>query len=144
MLNRTAIMKAAWAEYRRAARSLVRFCRETFARILRARWFATRLLAGRAGIMAAAWTRYREIAAQMEVARFDLRLFGRVLRMAWINARAAQERADSDRHAARPKALAARPLAALEEALDAVKYLPAHMSAARVSASIRARFAAHV
>ncbi|GGE24692.1 hypothetical protein GCM10011390_50170 [Aureimonas endophytica] len=49
-------------------------------------------MVNRSVVMTSAWARYREIAAQMEIARFDRRLFGRVLRMAWINARAAAAR----------------------------------------------------
>ncbi|WP_152044506.1 hypothetical protein [Aureimonas psammosilenae] len=141
MLNRTAIMRSAWAEYRRAG--LVQFCRKTFARILRDRWFAARLVANRAGIMVAAWARYRTVATECGYARFDRRLFARVLRMAWINARAAQVDANSKRRAARPrKPVELRPLTPMQIALDAVKYLPAHMSAGRAEAQIRAAYAA--
>ncbi|WP_152048255.1 hypothetical protein [Aureimonas psammosilenae] len=141
MLNRSTIIKSAWAEYRRTHNGA--FCRKTFAAILRDRWFAARLVANRAGIMVAAWARYRVVAAECGYARFDRRLFARVLRIAWINARAAQVDADSKRRAARPrKPVELRPLTPMQIALDAVKYLPAHMSAARAEAQIRAAYAA--
>lgn len=145
MLNRSNLMRAAWAQYRREAPS-ARFCRVTFAAILRQRWTAVRLLADRAGLMVRAWARYR---ATYRVGPFRRWAFREALRLEWAGVRLAllqaAERARREALAAIPqpiRVIIAEPvLSPLAAALDRVKYLPAHMSAARAEAAIRARYA---
>ena len=94
----------------------------------------------RSAIMIAAWTRYRVVAAQCGYAQFCRRLFARVLRFAWINARVEAARA---RRTAAIVLPAADGPTALDLALQGLVYLPAHMSYARAADAVRARFPLH-
>ncbi|KAB0680176.1 hypothetical protein [Aureimonas leprariae] len=96
----------------------------------------------RSTIMTAAWASYRKVAIAARYDRFCRRLFSRVLRQAWINAKADAAR---QRRAA---AVIAVPVTSAEPtafhtAMDALKYLPAHMSFERAAAAVRTRFALH-
>lgn len=93
-------------------------------------------------IMTAAWASYRKVAIAARYDRFCRRLFARVLRQAWINAKAEAAR---QRRAAAVIVVPAGPTepTAFDTAMDALKYLPAHMSFERAAAAVRSRFAAH-
>ncbi|WP_210248885.1 hypothetical protein [Aureimonas leprariae] len=111
-------------------------------------WLVVRLspmadpMLNRTSIMIAAWASYRKVAIAARYERSCRRLFGRILRQAWINAKAEAAR---QRRAASVIVLPVTPAepTAFDTAMDALKYLPAHMSFERAAAAVRTRFAAY-